>query len=112
MDDAFLKRVKEVVLLPTLDGLRKEGIPFCGVIYMSLMIKPDGSISVLEYNAGLGDPETQVVLPVFGGDFGETILACCKVILIKSDGPHRTVSHWEWSWLREDTPTNIRLDYT
>lgn len=87
VDDAFLKRVEEVVLIPTLEGLRKEGIPFCGVIYAGLMIKPDGSISVLEYNVRLGDPETQVVLPVFGGDFGETILACCKGDLDKVEWP-------------------------
>ena len=87
VDDAFLKRVEEIVLLPTLEGLRKEGIPFCGVIYAGLMIKPDGSLSVLEYNVRLGDPETQVVLPVFGGDFGEAIFACCKGELANFEWP-------------------------
>lgn len=87
VDDAFLKKVEDIVLLPTLEGLKKEGIPFCGVIYAGLMIRPDGSISVLEYNVRLGDPETQVVLPVFGGDFGETILACCKGDLDKIEWP-------------------------
>lgn len=87
VDDAFLKRVEDIVLLPTLEGLRNEGIPFCGVIYAGLMIKPDGSLSVLEYNVRLGDPETQVVLPVFGGDFGEAILACCKGELANFEWP-------------------------
>ena len=78
VDDEFMQRVEKVVLMPTLEGLRNEGIPFCGVIYAGIMVKPDGSLSVLEYNVRLGDPEAQVVLPVFGGDFGEMILACCK----------------------------------
>ena len=78
VDDEFIKKVENVVLIPTLDGLKKENIPFCGVIYAGIMVKPDGSLSVLEYNVRLGDPEAQVVLPVFTGDFGEAIFACCK----------------------------------
>ena len=78
VDDAFMQRVTDQVLTPTLDGLKKDGIPFCGVIYAGIMVKEDGSLSVLEYNVRLGDPETQVVLPVFEGDFGEVILACTK----------------------------------
>ena len=78
VNEEFMKKVEDVVLMPTLEGLRKEGIPFCGVIYAGIMVQPDGSLSVLEYNVRLGDPEAQVVLPVFGGDFGEMILACCK----------------------------------
>ncbi|MCD8392742.1 MAG: phosphoribosylamine--glycine ligase [Cloacibacillus porcorum] len=78
VDDAFMKKVTDEVLTPTVDGLKAEKIPFCGVIYAGIMIKPDGSLAVLEYNVRLGDPETQVVLPAFGGDFGEVILACAK----------------------------------
>lgn len=87
VDNAFLKKVEDIVLMPTLEGLKKEGIPFCGVIYAGIMIKPDGSLSVLEYNVRLGDPEAQVVLPVFGGDFGEAIFACCKGDLSKAEWP-------------------------
>ncbi len=78
VDDAFMKRVTDQVLTPTLMGLKSDGIPFCGVIYAGIMVKDDGSLSVLEYNVRLGDPETQVVLPVFEGDFGEVILACAN----------------------------------
>ena len=87
VDDAFLKKVEDTILMPTLEGLKKEGIPFCGVIYAGIMIKPDGSLSVLEYNVRLGDPEAQVVLPVFGGDFGEAVFACCKGDLAKLEWP-------------------------
>lgn len=87
VDDAFLKKVENTILMPTLEGLKKEGIPFCGVIYAGIMIKPDGSLSVLEYNVRLGDPEAQVVLPVFGGDFGEAVFACCKGDLAKVEWP-------------------------
>jgi phosphoribosylamine--glycine ligase len=76
--ETFLKGITDLVLAPTLDGLDKDGIPFIGVIYAGIMVKKDGSLSVLEYNVRLGDPETQVVLPVFNGDFGEVILACTK----------------------------------
>lgn len=85
--DKFLKKVTEEILTPTVDGLKEDGIDFCGVIYAGIMIKPDGSLSVLEYNVRLGDPETQEVLPVFGGDFGEAVLACAKGELDKYEWP-------------------------
>jgi len=85
--DKFMKKVTDEVLEPTVRGLKEDGIPFCGVIYAGIMVKPDGSLSVLEYNVRLGDPETQVVLPAFGGDFGEVVLACAKGELDKADWP-------------------------
>lgn len=78
VDEAFEKKVMDEILTPTLKGLKAEQIPFRGVIYAGLMVKPDGGISVIEYNVRLGDPETQVVLPSFGGDFGEAALACAQ----------------------------------
>ena len=85
--DKFMKKVTDEILEPTVRGLREDGIPFCGVIYAGIMVKTDGSLSVLEYNVRLGDPETQVVLPAFGGDFGEVVLACTKGELDKADWP-------------------------
>ena len=84
-DDAFMKKVNDEILVPTLNGLKSDGIPFCGVIYAGIMVKPDGSLSVLEYNVRLGDPEAQVVLPVLSADFGKTILACCNGTLEKTE---------------------------
>ncbi|MDO4987885.1 MAG: phosphoribosylamine--glycine ligase [Synergistes sp.] len=92
IDDKFMKKVTDEILNPTVEGLASDGIPFIGVIYAGIMVKKDGSLSVLEYNVRLGDPETQVVLPAFGGDFGEAALACAKGELskIKWAGAART----------------------
>ncbi len=87
VDDVFMRKVTDEVLTPTLKGLNAEDIPFCGVIYAGIMIKSNGSLSVLEYNVRLGDPETQVVLPAFGGDFGEVALACARGELDKVEWP-------------------------
>lgn len=76
VDEAFQKKVMDEILTPTLKGLEAENIPFRGVIYAGLMVKPDGGVSVIEYNVRLGDPEAQVVLPAFNGDFGKAALAC------------------------------------
>lgn len=54
--------VCERIIAPTLAELRKRAIPFKGFLYAGLMIAPDGSINVVEFNARLGDPETQVIL--------------------------------------------------
>lgn len=78
VDEAFQKKIMDEILLPTLNGLKAENIPFRGVIYAGLMVKPDGGVSVIEYNVRLGDPEAQVVLPAFAGDFGKTALACAR----------------------------------
>lgn len=87
VDEAFGKKVMDEILTPTLKGLKEEKIPFQGVIYAGLMVKPDGGISVIEYNVRLGDPEAQVVLPAFGGDFGEAALACAQGKLSQAQWP-------------------------
>lgn len=87
VNDKFLAKIDREVLKPTVEGLKRENIPFCGVIYAGIMVKPDGEISVLEYNVRLGDPEAQVVLPVFGGDFGKAVLACCEGKLAEANWP-------------------------
>jgi phosphoribosylamine--glycine ligase len=77
-DNALISKIRVQVLNPTLLGLKKEGISYCGVLYMGLMIKPDGELCLLEYNSRFGDPETQAVLPIFNGDFGEAVVSCCN----------------------------------
>ena len=77
-DEALLSKIRTQVLTPTLEGLKKEGISYCGIIYLGLMLKPDGELCLLEYNSRFGDPETQAVLPIFNGDFGEAVLSCCN----------------------------------
>ena len=48
--------------MPTLRGMEADGIPYTGFLYAGLMIKPDGSIKVLEFNCRMGDPETQPIM--------------------------------------------------
>ena len=56
------QRVIDEVIRPTLDGLAAEGIPYRGFLYAGLMITPDGTPKVLEYNCRFGDPETQPIM--------------------------------------------------
>ena len=64
------------ILEPTLKGLMAEGFDYRGFIFFGLMITKDGP-KLLEYNVRLGDPETQVVLPMMDFDFAEM----CKAIM-------------------------------
>ncbi|MEI6756798.1 MAG: phosphoribosylamine--glycine ligase [Chlorobium sp.] len=63
-----MQKVEELVIRPTLAGMAAEGYPYTGFLYVGLMID-HGEPSVVEYNARLGDPETQVVLPLLKSDF-------------------------------------------
>jgi phosphoribosylamine--glycine ligase len=62
------KRVLEEIVHPTLRGLREEGHPYVGVLYVGLMIDGSGAPSVVEFNVRFGDPETQPLLMQMEGD--------------------------------------------
>ena len=68
VSEAVEKRVLEEIVHPTLRGMRAEGAPFSGVLYVGLMIDPAGAPSVVEFNCRFGDPETQVILMQMEGD--------------------------------------------
>jgi phosphoribosylamine--glycine ligase len=59
---ALHRRIMEEVITPTLRALADEGIPYTGFLYAGLMIAPDGTPNVLEFNCRFGDPETQPIL--------------------------------------------------
>jgi len=63
----ILADIKIRIIKPTIDGMRADGIPFTGVLFVGLMLTERGPI-VLEYNCRFGDPETQVVLPLLDYD--------------------------------------------
>ena len=66
-DQAFLNKVEELVVKPTILGLQKDRIDYRGFIFIGLM-NDNGSPSVVEYNVRMGDPETEVVLPRIQSD--------------------------------------------
>ncbi|WP_412068294.1 phosphoribosylamine--glycine ligase [Rubrivirga sp. IMCC43871] len=65
--DAVRRRVEAEVVRPVLDGMRAEGNPYRGILYVGLMID-DGAPSVVEFNCRFGDPEAQVLLPLLASD--------------------------------------------
>jgi phosphoribosylamine--glycine ligase len=59
---AMHARIMTEVIEPTVRGLRADGTPFTGFLYAGVMIAPDGTPNVLEFNCRLGDPETQPIM--------------------------------------------------
>ena len=55
-------RALREVIQPTLDGMAADGLPYTGFLYAGLMIAPNGSLKVLEFNCRFGDPETQPIM--------------------------------------------------
>jgi phosphoribosylamine---glycine ligase len=74
---ALEKQIVESVVRPTLDALRKEGIPYRGFLYAGLMLTSQGP-KVLEFNCRLGDPETQAVLLRADFDFAQACLLAAQ----------------------------------
>jgi phosphoribosylamine--glycine ligase len=76
--EPLLARVRAEVFEPVLREVAAQGAPYEGVLYAGLMILPDGTPSVLEFNARLGDPETQVLLPALLPGFSEHLVAIAQ----------------------------------
>ena len=89
---ALAERVTREVVTPVLDGLRAEGTEYRGVLYVGLMLTPDGP-QVIEFNVRFGDPEAQVVLPMIETELAPVLLAAAQGDLSRStwrvtDDPH------------------------
>jgi phosphoribosylamine---glycine ligase len=69
------QRVLDEVIQPTLDGMIADGMPYTGFLYAGLMINPNGTLKVLEYNCRFGDPETQPIMMRLQSDLVELCLA-------------------------------------
>ncbi|MHB0871177.1 MAG: phosphoribosylamine--glycine ligase [Chloroflexota bacterium] len=99
----LMATIQRTILEPTVAAMAAEGRPYSGVLYAGLMITADGP-KALEYNCRLGDPETQVVLPLLKTDLAEVAMAvvesrldqlkiewdpafCCGVVLASQGYP-------------------------
>jgi phosphoribosylamine---glycine ligase len=70
------KQIDDTIIAPTLKGMKKEGRTFRGILYAGVMLTENGP-KVLEFNCRLGDPETQVILPLLDND----LIDVCEAIL-------------------------------
>lgn len=70
----FMDKVVTRVVEPTISGLQKDEIDYCGFVFFGLM-NVNGDPYVIEYNVRMGDPETQVVMPRIGGSFADMLKA-------------------------------------
>ena len=72
--DVHARAMREVIL-PTIRGMEKDGIPYTGFLYAGLMIDAQGKPKTLEFNCRMGDPETQPILMRLKSDLAEVMLA-------------------------------------
>jgi len=75
LDGPMTKRVMDEIVTPTLQAMQAAGTPFCGVLYVGLMLDETGP-KLIEYNVRFGDPEAQVLMRKLQSDLVPALLAC------------------------------------
>lgn len=75
--DIHARAMREIIL-PTMRGMEKDGVPFTGFLYAGLMIDGQGQVKTLEFNTRMGDPETQPILMRLKSDLVEVLLAAVE----------------------------------
>ncbi len=78
-----LQDLTELILIPTLEGLKKKKIKYIGVIYAGLMLTETGP-KVIEFNCRFGDPECQALMPLMGEEFASVLFSCARGELEKA----------------------------
>ena len=68
-------RAMREVILPTVRGMEKDGIPYTGFLYAGLMVDPKGQVKTLEFNCRMGDPETQPIMMRLKSDLYDVMMA-------------------------------------
>ena len=91
--DVHARAMREIIL-PTIRGMEKDGIPYTGFLYAGLMIDAQGHPKTLEFNCRMGDPETQPILLRLKTDLVDVLLAATE------PGPHGRLDDIELQWDR------------
>lgn len=81
VDEQMFKDIKLNVIDKVVQGMKADGTPFIGTLFAGIMVSPEGEPVVLEFNVRFGDPETQVLMPIIEGDFGEALFLAAKSAL-------------------------------
>jgi phosphoribosylamine---glycine ligase len=78
-------RVMQDIVLPTIQGMARDGVPFSGFLYAGLMIDAQGQPRTVEFNCRLGDPEAQVILMRLKSDLFEVLMLATDGALDKAE---------------------------
>ena len=79
------KKIMDEIIIPTIEGLNKEGMNYCGFLYAGLMIDKNKNIKVLEFNCRFGDPETQPILLRMKSDLINLCFEAAEGKLVESE---------------------------